>query len=155
MDMKMKKYLSLILTLCFQISIMYGQTDKSPTHYFAAGILDHKIGFSWVGYAHTIMQNNNNELFVGGGTLIAMSSVAAGWKYYFNDTPIKAYSVLAIHGFYFKDMLKGKPFMSLGIEKKLTGKLYVNLGINSTLEENTSSPKMYWVPSINANWRIE
>ncbi len=155
LGMQKIQYLSLILFLCFQISNINGQNVERSTNYFSVGILDHKTGFSWVGYAHTFKQNEKHDLFVGAGSLIFFHTVSVGWKYYLIDAPIKAYSVLAIHGIIFKNILKGKPFMSIGIEKKLTEKLYFNLGINSTLDENTSSPTIYWAPSINVNWRLE
>ncbi|MBC8346179.1 MAG: hypothetical protein ISR82_07825 [Candidatus Marinimicrobia bacterium] len=150
----MKINLSLILILSLYVSFIYGQNNERPSEYIAVGILDHKTGFSLVGYAHTFLQNDKHELFVGGGSLIALHTISTGWKYYFNDDSIKAYSVVAIHGFFFNNILKGKPFMALGIEKKLTEKLYFNLGINSTLEEDTTSLKIYWAPSININWRF-
>ena len=130
------------------------QEKENPKKYVSVGFLDHKTGFSFVGFARTLKQTEKHEIFVGGGTLIAMLTTSLGWKYYFNNAPFHAYSVLAIHGISGMGGLGLAPFVSLGIEKHLIKKLYFNLGVNSLIRVYSSRQTDFVVsPAININMR--
>ena len=126
----------------------------SQEHYVSIGFLDHKTGNSLVGYARTILKHENHEIFIGVGTLLAMNTLSVGWKYYISDSPIKFYSVLATQGI--AGMGGGfiAPAISIGIEKKITKKLFINLGINSNLRIYANRPiELIAFPNININYR--
>ena len=130
------------------------QEKENPKKYISVGFLDHKTGFSFVGFARTLKQTEKHEIFVGGGTLIAMLTTSLGRKYYFNNAPFHAYSVLAINGISGMGGLGLVPFVSLGIEKHLIKKLYFNLGVNSLIRVYSSRQADFVVfPAININMR--
>ena len=112
----------------------------SQEHHVSIGFLDHKTGNSFVGYARTILKHQNHEIFIGFGTLLAMNTLSAGWKYYISDSPIKFYSVLSTQGIAGMGGLFIAPAISIGIEKKITKKLFMNLGINSNLRIYANRP---------------
>ena len=126
----------------------------SQEHHVSIGFLDHKTGNSFVGYARTILKHQNHEIFIGFGTLLAMNTLSAGWKYYISNSPIKFYSVLSTQGIAGMGGLFIAPAISIGIEKKITKKLFMNLGINSNLRIYANRPmELIAFPNININYR--
>ena len=145
----MKYYIKLIIIFSILLTTIIGQTEK-PKHYRSIGFLDHKPGLSLFGYARTLKIHNNNEFFAGIGTLIAANTISLGWKYTFLNKPVKSdpktgdliigLSTGLIDDFYVVASIQGiggmggsvvAPFFSGGLEKRLTKKLYINLGVNS------------------------
>ncbi len=145
----MKFYTKLIIIFCILFSVSIGQTEK-PKHYRVIGFLDHKTGLSLLGYARTLIIHNNNELFVGIGTLIAANTISLGWKYSFLNKPVKlnpdtgdpiiGFSTGLIDDYYVVASIQSvagmggsivAPFFSGGFEKRLTKKIYINVGVNS------------------------
>ena len=145
----MKFYIKLIIVFPILLSVIIGQTEK-PKYYRSIGFLDHKTGLSLFGYARTLKIHNNNEFFAGIGTLIAANTISLGWKYTFLNKPVKSdpktgdliigLSTGLIDDFYVVASIQGiggmggsvvAPFFSGGLEKRLTKKIYINLGVNS------------------------
>ena len=145
----MKKLLSHLLLTTFVVGSLFGRE-----HYVAVGFLDHKTGMSLVGYARTLKQTEKYDFFIGAGTLIAAFTASAGWKYYFNDAPIKFYSVLSMQGI--NGMGAGfiAPVISLGFEKNLYKKWHVNFGVISMVRPHPDKPiELKAFPTININKR--
>ena len=145
----MKFYIKLIIVFPILLSVIIGQTEK-PKYYRSIGFLDHKTGLSLFGYARTLKIHNNNEFFAGIGTLIAANTISLGWKYTFLNEPVKSdpktgdliigLSTGLIDDYYVVASIQGiggmgggvvAPFFSGGIEKRLTKKIYINIGVNS------------------------
>ena len=145
----MKYYIKLIIIFSILLTAIIGQTEK-PKHYRSIGFLDHKTGLSLLGYARTLKIHNNNEFFVGIGTLIAANTISLGWKYSFLNKPVKlnpdtgdpivGFSTGLIDDYYVVASIQSvagmggsiiAPFFSGGIEKRLTKKIYINVGVNS------------------------
>jgi len=130
------------------------EVNEYLKRYLCIGFLDHKTGTSLIGYARTLMNNNTHELFVGLGTLFTMFTLSVGWKYYFNDSPLQVYSVFAVQGISGMGGSLTAPFISLGFEKILTKKLYLNLGVNLFIRiYSNKSTELVTYPNININMR--
>ena len=122
--------------------------------YVAAGFLDHKTGISLAGYAITMKQTEKYEIFIGAGTMIAAFTVSAGWKYYFNNSPIKYYSVFSMQGINGMGGSFIAPVISLGVEKNFYKKWYINLGAISIIRPHPDkSIDLVTYPTININKR--
>ncbi|SVD79142.1 uncharacterized protein METZ01_LOCUS431996, partial [marine metagenome] len=138
--------------------LIYLKSEDHKTEnnqYVSVGFLDHKTGNSLVGYARTLKKVDKHELFVGVGTLVAMNTLSAGWKYYLLDSPIHLYSVVSIQGI--AGMGGGfiSPFLSVGAEKSITDKLYINLGLNTVIRVYKNRPnELVPFPNVNLNWRF-
>ena len=73
----MKKLL-LILILLFLFPLFgLSQNEKQPKNYISIGLFDSNTGFSAIGYTRSILQNKNNELFIGLGSMLALNTVVA------------------------------------------------------------------------------
>jgi hypothetical protein len=130
------------------------QVKVDLERYICVGFLDHKTGNSLLGYARTIIKHEKHEMFVGIGTLIAANTLSIGWKYYLLDSPIQSYSVLSMQASAGMGGSFIAPFMSLGIEKSLTKKLFFNLGLNATIRIYSHRPiEIIPFPNININYR--
>ena len=70
----------LILLLC--PLFILSQNNTQPNNYVSIGLFDHKTGFSILGYTRSIFQTKQNELFVGGGSMIALNTIVIGYKKY-------------------------------------------------------------------------
>ena len=146
-----KQFAKLTIIFSFLLSMVFGQTVK-PKNYRSIGFLDHKTGFSLLGYARTLKTHKKNEIFAGVGTLIAANTLSLGWKYLFikkpviydpnTGNPITGFSTGLIDDYYVAASIQSvmgmgggfvAPFFSAGIEKRLTKKIYINIGINSIL----------------------
>jgi|TARA_B100001079_G_scaffold105777_1_gene90813 hypothetical protein len=146
-----KHFTKLTIIFSFLLSMVLGQTVK-PKNYRSIGFLDHKTGFSLLGYARTLKTHKKNEFFAGVGTLIAANTLSLGWKYSFiqkpviydpnTGDPITGFSTGLIDDYYVVASIQSvagmgggfvAPFFSAGFEKRLTKKIYINIGINSML----------------------
>lgn len=150
----MKKYLLLILICLIQLNFIQGQDNEKQKKYFSVGFLDHKTGLSLVGVARTLWQNEKNEIFVGAGTLIAMVTGSAGWKYYLNDGSYQGYSVLSLQGISAMGGMAVAPVVSLGIEKNIFRNWFFNAGTISMLRPHPDKDfEFVTFPAININKR--
>ena len=150
-SLSIKHFAKLTIIFSFLLSMVLGQTVKSK-NYRSIGFLDHKTGFSLIGYARTLKTHKKNEIFAGVGTLIAANTLSLGWKYSFMQKPviydpntgdsITGFSTGLIDDYYVVASIQSvagmgggfvAPFFSSGIEKRLTKKIYINIGINSIL----------------------
>ena len=134
--------------------IVSNPQEKNSIHYVSVGFLDHKTGTSLVGYARTIKKFNKHELFIGAGTVIAAVTFSAGWKYYLSDSPLQFYSVVSVQNATGMGGSFIAPFISLGIEKRITKKIYFNLGLNTTIRVYPDRPvEFVMFPNFNINFR--
>ena len=86
----MKKLYILLLILP-----LFGTSQNK--NYISIGFLDHKTGSSAIGYTRSILQNANNEVFVGFGTMIMMTHFGIGWKrYYETGKKLKPFSCISM-----------------------------------------------------------
>ena len=123
------------LFLLFIIPLLsVGQIDKKTNHYVSVGFLDHKTGISMLGYTFTIIQNENNEIFVGLGTSIATNTLVLGLKKYLFRIFIDGYSVISVQNIYGMGGESFKsPVVALGFEKKVWRQIFINIGFNSII----------------------
>ena len=136
------------------MNFVYGQEEKNSIHYVSVGFLDHKTGTSLVGYARTIKKFDKHELFIGAGTVIAAVTFSAGWKYYLLASPLQFYSVVSVQNATGMGGSFIAPFISLGIEKHITKKIYFNLGLNTTIRVYSDRPEEFVMfPNVNINLR--
>tara|TARA_B100000427_G_C15267377_1_gene489403 strand:+ start:103 stop:561 length:459 start_codon:yes stop_codon:yes gene_type:complete len=126
----MKKLL-LILILLFLFPIIgLSQNQKLPKHHVSIGLLDSKTGFSAIGYSRSILQNKNNELFIGFGTMLALNTVVAGYKKYLFRSFIDGYSIISIQNIFGMGGDSDAACLSIGIEKKIWKVFFINAGGN-------------------------
>lgn len=150
----MNKILKIIVIYVVVFNIVSAENPAKPKKYFSVGFLDHKTGMSLVSYAKTLFQNDNHDIFLGGGTAIALFTGSLGWKYTFYSGNVQTYSVIALHavsgmggGFY-------APFFSIGIEKELTKNIFINGGVNSIVRTHPDKPiDAIILPTLNINFR--
>ena len=136
------------------MNFVHGQEEKNTIHYVSVGFLDHKTGTSLVGYARTMKKFDKHELFIGAGTVIAAVTFSAGWKYYLSDSPLQVYSVVSVQNAIGMGGSFIAPFISLGIEKRITKKMYFNLGLNTTIRVYPDRPvEFVMFPNVNINFR--
>ena len=147
----MKKLLLLLIIPL----LSFGQVNKYPKHYISIGFLDHKTGNSIVGYTRAILQNKNNELFVGAGTLIAANTFVVGFKKYLLRSFVDGYSVISMQSVYGMGGGFSAPAVSIGVEKKIWKILFINLGANSIIRVYSDN-KIEFVnfPHLNINIRF-
>ena len=126
----MKKLL-LILILFFLFPLFsLSQNKKQSKHCISIGLLDSKTGFSAIGYTRSIIQNKNNELFIGFGTMLALNTVVAGYKKYLFKSFIDGYSVISIQNVYGMGGDSDAVCLSIGFEKKIWKVFFINTGGN-------------------------
>jgi len=126
----MKKLL-LILILLFLFPLVGStQNDEQPKNHISIGLLDAKTGFSAIGYTRSILQNKNNEIFVGCGTMLALNTVVAGYKKYLFRSFIDGYSVISIQKIYGMAGDSDAACLSIGLEKKIWKVFFINAGGN-------------------------
>ena len=123
-------------------------------NYISMGFLDHKTGSSAIGYTRSILQNANNEVFVGFGTAIAINTFVIGYKKYLLRSTVDGYGVISMQKIYGMGGDLNAPCISIGVEKKIWKILFLNFGINSTMR-SSSSKKIDFItlPNINLNIR--
>ena len=149
-----REYITIINHEVMNLPTNKKQEQDDLERYVCVGFLDHKTGTSLLGYARTLIKNEKHEMFMGIGTLIAANTLSIGWKYYFLDSHIQSYSVLSIQAIAGMGGSFIAPFISLGIEKSFTEKLFFNLGLNATIRVYSHRPiEIIPFPNININYR--
>ena len=142
-----KLILILLLLPCFGLS----QNNKHPKNYISIGLLDHKTGFSALGYTRSILQNTNNELFVGFGSMISLNTFVIGYKKYLLRSIVDGYSVISMQKIYGMGGKSNAACLSIGMEKRVWKVLFINIGCNVTnLVEDLD---FLIFPSLNLNIR--
>ena len=122
--------------------------------YIHAGFLDHKTGFSLVGYAHSYRQTKTDDFFLGVGTAVSIITASAGWKHTFYDRNIQGYSVFAVHAVSSFGGIFMAPFASFGAEKNLFDDVYLNVGANATLRPGPNNGlSVVTFPNVNVSMR--
>ena len=118
--------MKIVLILLFTFPIFsFCQKNNQPKNYISVGIFDHKSGLSAIGYSRSIFQNNQNEAFVGMGTMISLYTVSIGYKKYLIKSFFEAYSVASIQKIYGMGGGTNAGFISVGIEKRF-GNFYLS-----------------------------
>ena len=97
-------------------------------HNLSIGILDDKTGFSLMGYTYNIKQNEMNEYFIGGGTMIAAFTGTVGWKHYYRKSKLSISSILCGQYVAHMGFMGFLPTLSLTLEYNLTDWAQVKLG---------------------------
>ena len=77
------------------------QSNQKPDrnfrkHSISIGLFDDKSGMSLIGYNYNIKLNKMNELFLGGGTSLIVTSISGGLKHYYKKSKLSFYSTLAL-----------------------------------------------------------
>ena len=126
----MKKLLLILPLLLLFPLISSSQSQKLPKHHISIGLLDAKTGFSAVGYTRSILQNKNNEIFIGFGTMLALNTVVAGYKKYLFRSFIDGYSVISIQNVFGIGGDSDSVCLSIGFEKKIWKIFFLNAGGN-------------------------
>ena len=136
--------------------LSFGQINKYPKHYISIGFLDHKTGSSIVGYTRSILQNKNNELFVGAGTLLAQNTFVVGFKKYLLRSFVDGYSVISMQSIYGMGRSGfSAPAVSIGVEKKIWKMLFINIGANSIIRVYSDNRiEFINLPHLNINIRF-
>ena len=83
--MRMVLFQLIIISTLLTSNMALGQGLEKQKHYISIGFLDHKTGNSLVGYARSLFQNKNNEIYIGGGTFIASNTLLIGLKNIYSD----------------------------------------------------------------------
>jgi len=152
----MKKLL-LILTLLYLFPLVSSsQNEKLPKHHISIGLLDSKTGFSAIGYSRSILQNRNNELFIGFGTMLALNTVVAGYKKYLFRSVIDGYSVISIQNVFGMGGDSDAVCLSIGLEKKIWKVFFINAGGNIYVIEDADllDGDFLAFPYLNINIRF-
>ena len=109
-------------------------------HNISFGMFDDKTGFSFIGYTYNIKQDEMDEFFIGGGTMIVGFTASAGWKRYYKKSKISIYSVLSGQGVIHMGFSGFMPNASLGLEYNLSRWVQAKIGgIGLMLLDGTSS----------------
>ena len=147
----MKTYIIILLLLLLPLSSA-GQSQTK--NYISIGFLDHKTGSSAIGYTRSILQNQNNELFIGAGTIISINSFVLGYKKYLVRSFIDGYSVISMQKIYGMGGGINAPGISIGLEKKIWKALFINIGVNSTIRfKSSKQTEFITTPAVNLNIR--
>ena len=132
----MKKLLFILILLFLFPLVGLSQSEKKSKNYISIGLLDSKTGFSAVGYTRSILQNKNNELFIGFGTMLALNTVVAGYKKYLFRSFVDGYSVMSIQNVFGMGGDSDAACFSIGFEKKIWKIFFLNMGGNIHLFKN-------------------
>ena len=81
----MTKLLFILLLLFGFIFTQESIAEQSELnrHNLSIGMLDDKTGFSFIGYTYNIKQDEMNEYFIGGGTMLLAFTGTVGCKHYY------------------------------------------------------------------------
>ena len=152
----MKKLLFVLILLLLLPLVGLSQSEKQPKNYISIGLLDSKTGFSAIGYTRSILQNKNNELFIGFGTMLALNTVVAGYKKYLFRSFIDGYSVMSIQNVFSMGGDSDAACFSIGFEKKIWKIFFVNMGGNIHLFKKQSflDGDFLAFPFLNINIRF-
>ena len=108
-------------------------------HNISLGMFDDKTGFSFIGYTYNIKQDEMDEFFIGGGTMIVGFTGSVGWKLYYKKSKLSIYSVLSGQGVIHMGFSGFMPNASLGLEYNLSRSTQVKIGgIGLMLLDGTS-----------------
>ena len=122
--------------ILFAIPLFAQDVNK---HNISLGIFDDKTGFSFIGYTYNIKQDEIDEFFIGGGTMIVGFTGSAGWKHYYKKSKFSIYSVLSGQGVIHMGFSGFMPNASLGLEYNLSRSTQVKIGgIGLMLLDGTS-----------------
>ena len=123
--------------ILFAIPLFAQDANK---HNISLGMFDDKTGFSFIGYTYNIKQDEMDEVFIGGGTMIVAFTASAGWKHYYKKSKLSIYSVLSGQGVIHMGFSGFMPNASLGLEYNLSSRAQVKIGgIGLMLLDGTSS----------------
>tara|TARA_B100000902_G_scaffold306311_1_gene294880 strand:- start:195 stop:653 length:459 start_codon:yes stop_codon:yes gene_type:complete len=152
----MQKLLLILILLFLFPLVSLSQKGKQPKNYILIGLLDSKTGFSAIGYTRSILQNKNNELFIGFGTMLALNTVVAGYKKYLFRSFIDGYSVISIQNIFGLAGDSDAACLSIGLEKKIWKVLFINAGGNIHVIEDESflDGNVLAFPFLNINIRF-
>ena len=141
----------IFIVLLFPLFIL-SQNNTPPKNSISIGLFDHKTGFSALGYTRTILQNNQNELFVGCGSMVALNTFVVGYKKYLLRSFVDGFSVLSMQKIYGMAGSSNTACLSIGIEKRIWKFLFINTGVNVTcLVEDI---EFLTFPTLNLNVRF-
>ena len=113
-------------------SFSLSQNYETPKNHISIGLFDHKTGFSAVGYSRSILQKNNNEVFIGCGSMIALNTFVVGYKKYLIKSFVDGYSVISFQKIYGMSGDSNAACLSIGMEKKIWNFLFITAGVNIT-----------------------
>ncbi|MAQ69702.1 MAG: hypothetical protein CMD23_01230 [Flavobacteriales bacterium] len=152
----MKKLLLILMLLFLFPLVAASQKQKPPKHHISIGILDSKTGFSAVGYSRSILQNKNNELFIGFGTMLALNTVVAGYKKYLFRAFVDGYSVISVQNIFGMSGDSDAVCLSIGLEKKIWKVFFINAGGNIHVVEEADllDGDFLAFPYLNINIRF-
>ena len=140
-----------IILLIFLPIFSLSQIQEQTKNYISVGLFDHKTGFSAIGYTRSVLQNTNNEFFVGFGSMIALNTFVIGYKKYLLRSFVDGYSVVSMQKIYGMAGNPNATFLSLGFETRIWKILFINIGINVTnLLEDAD---LLTFPSLSINIR--
>ena len=144
----MKQFVIILLSFPF---FSLSQNNQPSKNYISIGLFDHKTGFSAIGYTRSILQNTNNEVFAGCGSMIAINTFVIGYKKYLLRSIVDGYSVISMQKIYGMAGSSNAACLSIGAEKKIWKFLFINIGVNVTnLVEDL---EFLIFPSLNLNIR--
>ena len=104
------------------------QQSELKRHNLSIGMLDDKTGFSFIGYTYNIKQDETNEYFIGGGTMLFAFTGTVGWKHYYRKSKLSISSVLCGQYVAHMGFMGFLPTVSLTLEYNLTDSTQVKLG---------------------------
>ena len=145
----MSKYI--VTLLLFPLFIL-SQNNTQPKNSISIGLFDHKTGFSALGYTRVILQNNQNKLFVGCGSMVALNTFVVGYKKYLLRSFVDGYSVLSMQKIYGMAGGSSAACLSIGIEKRILKFLFITTGANITCL--VESLELLTFPTLNINIRF-
>ena len=123
--------------ILFAIPLFAQDANK---HNISLGMFDDKTGFSFIGYTYNIKQDEMDEFFIGGGTMIVGFTASAGWKHYYKKSKLSIYYVLSGQGVIHMGFSGFMPNASLGLEYNLSRRTQVKIGgIGLMLLDGTSN----------------
>ena len=136
------------------------EPNRPKNFYLSVGLFDHKTGLSIGSFSYNLVNAGDHEVFIGAGTSLIFNASSLGWKYYLFSYGVDFYSVLAVQGLVGgmskKTNILPATFASLGFEKALTKKLWINAGVNLTVRlylDGSHPPDILVLPNCNVNWR--
>ena len=121
-------------------------------HNISLGMFDDKTGFSFIGYTYNIKQDEMDEFFIGGGTMIVGFTGSVGWKHYYKKSKLSIYSVLSGQGVIHMGFSGFMPNASLGLEYNLSRWAQVKIGGIGLMLLNGNSSEFGAFPFVGLNF---
>ena len=156
----MKNISIILLCLVGVISSQEKQSSSAWQTYTSRGLFDHRSGLTIYSVSATKNILNNSEFFASGGTIGIINSVALGMrfnqersstyydrKYVFTSARIMALS----HRELTLENLRFVPTVGIGLEKDLSERSAINIGIFSGLEyyDDERGVSTFTMPTIS------